>query len=128
VLRSMLGAWWFSPAGLLTPFHAAANRDKRDPNWYDAVKANMGFNLFVGFIFNVIQAVVLSHQLGLAGATTAVDALQVAAWLFVGLIAPACISDAIWLGKPALVMAITMGQHAAAAALMSVVIVLTKTL
>ena len=94
VVNMVVGAMWYSPSMFGKAWSKLVGRSLED------MKSGASTGYVVTTIGALIQAYVLSLFVRYAGATTAVDGVQVGFWLWLGFTAVTMASNNVFAGRP----------------------------
>ena len=98
VASMVIGSIWYGPL-FQKPFSKAMGMDNMTEEQRQAMKKTMMPAYIKQFVASVLMFYVFAWLLGALGATTPMNGIQVAFWVWLGFIVPVKFGDALWGGK-----------------------------
>ena len=115
----VVGFLWFGPL-FGKQYMALMNLDKKKMK--EAKKKGMGKTLTVAFLSTLLMSYILAHFVGYVQATTIVDGIVLAFWLWLGFFATTELGMILWEGKPFKLYAIKTLHNLATLAIMGAIL------
>jgi hypothetical protein len=98
VASMVIGSIWYGPLfGKM--FMSAMGMDKLSPEQQAGMKKAMGMTYFIQFLASLLTFCVLAWLMSALGASTAMNGVQVAFWVWLGFVMPVQLGQQLWGGK-----------------------------
>lgn len=105
IASMILGAVWYAPAVFGKEWMRLTNLTAKD------TKQNRGAPMALMLVGSLVASYVMAHFVAFTNATTVADGIRTGAWIGVGFVFTAAMSESIFSHRPARLLAITGGYQ-----------------
>ncbi len=122
IAAMVIGGLWYSPILFGKLWMKLSNITKKQIE--EAKKKGMSKSYIVMFIATLVMSYILAHFVDYVEATTVIEAIQLAFWVWLGFIVTVLISSVLWEGKPTKLFLLNIFHYLVTLGVMSIILTL----